>query len=134
MTTYVLDTNTCVYWLKGKEEILRRVKQVGVSDLAITIITLAELKYGAYHSRNVKENLESIDRFLRKVKVLPLVEEAVDTFGRIKADLRRAGKMIDDFDILIGATTMAKDGILVTNNTDHFRRIRGLRYENWFEE
>jgi tRNA(fMet)-specific endonuclease VapC len=72
MIEYVLDTDTCIYWLKGEEEIREKVEQVGADSLRMTIITLAELKYGAYYSSKKRENLQNIDKFLRKVKVLPL--------------------------------------------------------------
>lgn len=134
MTEYILDTDTCIYWLKGKEEIRRKVEQVGVDHLKTTMITLAELRYGAYYSQHVKENLRNIDNFLGKVEVLPLNEEAADLFGKIKTDLRRSGQMIEDFDILIASITLTYGGILVTNNVDHFKKIGGLNYESWLEQ
>jgi tRNA(fMet)-specific endonuclease VapC len=97
----------------------------------MTIITLAELKYGAYCSQKVSENLESILRFLKKVKVLPLNYDAVERFGKIKAELRRSGQGIQDFDLLIASITLSHGGVLVTNNVGHFKRINGLKYENW---
>lgn len=134
MTEYILDTDTCIYWLKGKEEIRRKVEQVGVDHLKTTMITLAELRYGAYYSQHVKENLRNIDNFLGKVEVLPLNEEAADLFGKIKTDLHRSGQMIEDFDILIASITLTYGGILVTNNVDHFKKIGGLNYESWLEQ
>ena len=134
MTEYILDTDTCIYWLKGKGEIHRKVEQVGTDHLKTTMITLAELKYGAYHSQQVNENLKNIDNFLIKVEVLPLSEEAADLFGKIKTDLRRSGQMIEDFDILIASITLTYGGILVTNNVDHFKKIGGLNYESWLEQ
>jgi tRNA(fMet)-specific endonuclease VapC len=134
MTDYILDTNTCIYWLKGKEEIRRKVKEVGADHLKTTMITLAELRYGAYNSQKVKENLKNIDNFLRKVEILPLHEEATDIFGKLKVELRRIGKMIEDFDILIASITLSHGGILVTNNVEHFKNIGGLSYENWLGE
>jgi tRNA(fMet)-specific endonuclease VapC len=70
---------------------------------------------------------------LRKVRVLFLNEDAANKFGKIKVDLRRGGQIIDDFDILIAAITLSNDGILVTNNIEHFKRIEGLKFENWLE-
>lgn len=134
MSDYILDTNTCIYWLKGKEDIRMKVKQVGVDNLKITIITLAELRYGAYNSQKVRENLKNIDNFLRKIRVLPLDEEATNRFGKIKVELRRSGQMIEDFDIMIASITLSHHGILVTNNLEHFKRIVGLSHENWLEE
>ncbi len=133
MSGYVLDTNTCIYWLKGREEIRWKIEQVGTDNLKMTVITLAELRYGAYNSQKVEENLKNIDDFLRKVRVLFLSEDAADKFGKIKADLRGAGQIIDDFDILIAAITLSNDGVLVTNNIEHFKRVERLKYENWLE-
>jgi tRNA(fMet)-specific endonuclease VapC len=100
----------------------------------VTIITLAELKYGAYNSQKVSENLENIDKFLRKVKVLPLDHDAAERFGKIKTDLRRSGQTIQDFDILIASITLVHGGVLVTNNVKHFKRIPELTYESWLQE
>lgn len=133
MSDYILDTNTCIYWLKGREEIRRKIEQVGTNNLKMTIITLAELRYGAYNSQKVQENLKNINNFLKKVRVLLLNEDSVDRFGKIRVDLRRSGQIIDDFDILIAAITLSNGGILVTNNTAHFERVEGLKVENWLK-
>lgn len=70
MNDFVLDTNICIYWLKGKHEIRRKIEQVGTDHLKITIISLAELKYGTYYSQKVNENLKNIDNFLKQVRIL----------------------------------------------------------------
>ena len=134
MIEYILDTDTCIYWLKGKQEVRRKVEQIGVDNLRITIITLAELKYGAFNSQKVSENLKNINGFLGKVKVLLLDEDAAERFGKIKAGLRRTGQLIEDFDILIGSIALSYGGVLVTNNIEHFKRISGLSHENWVQE
>jgi len=133
VTEYILDTDTCIYWLKGKEEIKRKVEQIGVNGLRVTIITLAELKYGAYNSQKVNKNLRNINNFLKEVKVLLLNEDAAERFGKIKADLRRSGQVIGDFDILIASIATANECTLVTNNINHFERIEKLQLENWLE-
>ena len=81
----------------------------------------------------IEENLKNIDNFLRKLRVLPLDEEATHRFGKIKVGLRRSGQIIEDFDILIASITLSQGAILVTNNVEHFKRIPGLSYENWLE-
>lgn len=134
MSDYVLDTDTCIYWLNGEGKIRTKVEQVGPDNLRMTIITLAELRYGAYNSQNVSENLENINNFLRKVRVLPLDQDGSDRFGKIKVDLRKKGQMIEDFDILIASITLSHGGVLVTNNVEHFKRIAALNYVNWMEE
>jgi len=130
MNDFVLDTNICIYCLKGKHEIRRKIEQVGTDHLKITIISLAELKYGAYYSQKVNENLKNIDNFLKQVRILFFNNEAAGLFGKIKADLRRSGQIIEDFDILIASIVMGYDDILVTGNVDHFSKINGLKYEN----
>ncbi|OPX25461.1 MAG: twitching motility protein PilT [Candidatus Latescibacteria bacterium 4484_107] len=129
--SYLLDTDICIYWLNGREEIKRKVKEVGENDLNMAIITLGELRYGAYYSERVDRNLKRIDDFLGKIKVIPLNEASMDKFGQIKADLRRQGKLIEDLDMLIASVAIVKDCVLVTNNTNHFKRIAGLKLENW---
>lgn len=131
MICYVLDTDTCIYWLKGNERIRQKVLQVGTESLGLTVVTLAELKFGAYNSKKVKENLKNIDKFLSKMDVLPLNPAAADKFGTIKACLRKEGRIIEDFDILIASITISYGGVLVTNNVEHFKRIAELNYENW---
>lgn len=133
MIEYILDTDICIYWLKGKEELRKKVEQIGTDNLKITIITLAELKYGAYNSQKVQENLQKIKNFLAKVKVLQLDNAAAKYFGKIKSELRKNGKLIEDFDILIGSIVLSHGGVLVTNNIEHFKRISGLNYENWIQ-
>lgn len=132
MSIYIFDTDTSIYWLKGKEQIRNKVLQVGPDNLRITIVTLAELNFGAYNSQRQDQNLNHLRDFFTKVRVLPLNEESADKFGQVKAALRRSGEIIEDFDILIAAITLVQqDAILVTNNTNHFQRIPGLRFENW---
>ncbi|MDM8525323.1 hypothetical protein QUF80_18285 [Desulfococcaceae bacterium HSG8] len=82
MKPYVLDTDTAIYWLNGEEKIRKKVKQIGPSNLRITVITLAELKYWAYNSLKIKTNLNNIRKFLRKVRVFPLDQNAADIFGK----------------------------------------------------
>lgn len=130
---YVWDTDTCIYWLKGREEIRHKVRGIGEDNIGMTIVTLAELKYGAYSSQKAQQNLKTIANLLRKVKVLNLDQEGADRFGSIKANLRKKGKLIEDLDILIASITVVNGGILVTSNTEHFKRIKGLRLENWLE-
>ncbi|OQX27065.1 MAG: twitching motility protein PilT [Desulfobacteraceae bacterium IS3] len=131
MRHYVLDTDICIYWLNGNEHIRKKIEKAKPENLRITSVTLAELRYGAYNSQRIEENLKNIDNFLRKARVLSLDQNAADKFGEIKANLRKKGEIICDFDILIASITLRYDGILVTNNTDHFKRINELRFENW---
>ena len=129
--SYILDTDICIYWLRGREEIKQKIQEVGEENLGITAITLAELRYGAYCSAKADQNLKAIDNFVKKVRVLTLNNESADRFGKMKTDLRRKGELIDDFDILNASIALTQGAIFVTNNVDHFRRIPELKIENW---
>ena len=98
----------------------------------VSEITIAELTYGAYHSDRVSENLMMIERLESLVDILP-VSSAIDEYGKQKDILVKSGRMIDDFDLLIGCTAVANGMIMVTDNTKHFSRIHGIQIENWVD-
>jgi predicted nucleic acid-binding protein len=129
--TYLLDTNICIYFLKQYPEIVNRIQECDDGELAISIITLAELQFGAHNSRQVENNIKRIQFFLEQVHLLLLTSETTDIYARIRTTLRKSGNTIDDFDILIGATAIENDLTLVTNNERHFLNIEGLRMSNW---
>lgn len=128
---YLLDTNICVYWLNGRREIIDKVLELNDDDLAISIITLAELKYGAYNSTYVQKNLQKIEEFQSSIDITELCEYCVDEYARLKSKLKTEGKILDDFDILIAASALVNNYVLVTNNIKHFERIPNLKLENW---
>jgi tRNA(fMet)-specific endonuclease VapC len=128
---FLLDTDTCVFWLRGKGSVRDRVKTVGASFLAISAITLVELCYGASCSVQDKANHQAIDDFISGIKVLETDAAVAVVFGDLKAQLRKQGMLIEDFDLMIAATAQTYGLILVTNNAQHFERIAGLKTENW---
>lgn len=128
---YLLDTNICIYWFKGLMEIDKKISSVDIDDISVSAITIAELLYGAYNSMNVEKNITKVNEFEDATNVIDLDRESLEHYARIKAKLRAEGKMLDDFDILIAATAIVNDCILVTNNAKHFERIDGLTIENW---
>ncbi len=93
-------------------------------------MTVAELKYGIENSKNPEALRPTIEAFLSKFTILP-VFEALDIFAVEKARLRRQGLLVDDFDILIGATAVAHQLVMVTNNGKHLGRLTGIELENW---
>lgn len=131
---YILDTDICIYWLKGISNIKDKVEQIGIKNIYTTIVTTAELYHGAFHSKRVKENLEDVENFIKIIKPLSLTKNSAKRFGRIKSELKIQGEIIDNFDILIASIVLDNEGILVTNNTGHFNRIKKLRIENWMIE
>lgn len=129
--SYLLDTNVCVHLLNGDEALKKKVKAIGVASLALTNGVLAELYFGAFNSRRVEDNIARIERFIQDLTILTDSQETARIFGRIKADLRKAGKPTQDFDLLLASVALASDCSLVTGNQKHFEAIPGLRLENW---
>ena len=128
---FLLDTDTCVYLLNGNPSLKKKVEEVGVFSLAISNSVLAELYFGACNSKKTEDNLNRINLFKKNLTILSDSEESALRFGKIKADLRSKGKIIEDFDILIASIAIVNSCILITNNTDHFERIDDLQIENW---
>lgn len=131
MLKYILDTDTCIYWLNGDRQIEKKVLAAGLANIFITVVTECELFYGAYKSSRVEKNIEVLKTLREKVKTVHTSRDIAPLYGRIKAELERAGQVLDDADLLIASITLANKGTLVTNNTDHFSRVSDLQIENW---
>lgn len=129
--TFLLDSDTCVFWLRGQPAVEAWLNEVSPEEIGISVITLAELHYGADCSAQRDANHQAIDDFVSGVLVLPVDGSIARVFGAIKAELRRQGNLIEDFDLLLAATALANDLTLVTNNTGHFERVPGLTLSNW---
>jgi tRNA(fMet)-specific endonuclease VapC len=129
--SYLLDTDTCIYWLKGQESVRAAMLSQAWSTLAISVITVAELYHGAYHSTQTARNLARAEQFVTHIRVLPLDFRALSTFGNLKSQLRKAGTPLADFDLLIASTALAGDRTLVSNNLRHYERIPDLKLQNW---
>jgi len=129
---YLLDTNICIHFFKGKFNLIAKIESVGLRNCAISEITLAELVFGAENSLNPKQNHEIINNFTGQVAILPIYD-SIYIYGKEKARLRKSGKMISDFDLLIGCTSIANDMIMVTENVSEFNRISDINIENWIK-
>lgn len=127
---YLLDTNICIYFLKGKFELVETFDKIGFENLYISEITIAELKFGAAKSEKPEKNKLVINKLANKFKQIPIFN-SLDIFAVEKARLRNEGNIVDDFDLLIGSTAIANEMILVTNNEKHFNRLRNIQIENW---
>ena len=133
MTQYLLDTDTFIYLLKHDRSVEQRAHAVGDGAIALSAITAAEVLHGAYFSTNPAQSLTETRALLGRFVVIPLDTPIADAFGRIKAELRRLGQVLADFDLLIGATVVVHNRTLVTHNTKHFLRVApfGLSLEDW---
>jgi|SRR6185437_5919401 len=132
-TQYLLDTDTLIFLYKQNAGVVSKVQQIGTSIIALSVITVAEVLHGAYFSAKPQETLQATQNLISQFSVIDLALAIADKFGSIKADLRRQGQIIADFDLLIAATALASGRILVSNNTKHFQRLTamGLLLENW---
>jgi tRNA(fMet)-specific endonuclease VapC len=127
---YLLDTNICIHFFRGKFNLLDKFNAVGLSNCAISEITLAELVFGAENSSNPQKNHQLIDSFTQQISILPIFD-AIHLYGKEKARLRQAGLMISDFDLFIGCTAIANELTMITENVEEFKRISGIKIENW---
>ena len=130
MKKYLIDTNIAIYYMKGKFALNKKFDLVSTDNCFISEITLAELKFGVENSEKPDKNRKALEDFLTAIYVLPIFH-SLDLYAKEKARLRKAGTTIDDFDLLIGVTSIMHGLTMVTNNTDHFKRINGIDLENW---
>jgi len=128
---YLIDTDIIIYWLKGNTRIEQRVQRVGLENIGFSIISQAELYFGAYNSSYPTKNLAKIQLLANTIQVIHFNEKVADIFGLLKANLRKTGKTIMDADLMIASTALAHELILVSNNIKHFQNITGLKLENW---
>lgn len=127
---YMLDTDTVSFALRGLGGVSTRLLEHKPSEICMSVITLAELRYGA-DRRSSRKLHAIIDAFAAGVTVVSLDEAAAARLGTVAAALVRQGTPIGEFDALIAAHALALDLTLVTNNTKHFSRVDGLRIDNW---
>jgi len=131
---YYLDTNICVYFLKGlNSDLLNRVLSHYPDDVKIASIVKAELLYGAEKSLKRDENFEKIQRFLLPYEIVPFDGKAAEKYSTIRADLEKSGTIIGPNDLIVSAIVLSRDGVLVTNNEKEFERVSGLFIENWLK-
>ena len=127
---YMLDTDTCSYVLKTKSRSLGEKFESHSESIAISEVVLAELRYGAdKHQNRTQEIHELINTFITHLDVVPWAASA--EYGKLLADLERAGTPIGNLDTLIAAHAICLDCVLVTNNLQHFSRVPDLTLENW---
>lgn len=130
---YYLDTNTCVYFLKAKNQNLKnRILSENPNNIKIPSIVKAELLYGAEKSQRKEENIRNIERLLFPLEIIGFNDNENIEYSTIRADLERRGEVIGPNDMFIAAIVKANDGILITNNVREFERVDGLKIENWY--
>lgn len=130
MALYMLDTDTVSFALRGVGDVGTRLAERKRSELCVSAITVAELRFGA-HKRASQKIHRAIDAFLSGVEVVAFDAVAAERFGVIAATLAVDGTPIGQLDTMIAAHALSASATLVTNNQRHFARVNGLRIESW---
>ena len=128
---YLLDTDIIIYALKGHPGVKSSLEKHALSPMAMSVISLMELYYGAHRSAQPEANIARVRTLEHAFRILPAADDIAGTFGSLKAHMATAGTMLDDFDLIIAATALAMNLTLVSNNERHFARIEGLKLVNW---
>ena len=128
---YLLDTNIVSFHIRESSAALRRrLRRVDASTVALSVVTEMEIRYGL--ARNPALRIaEMIEEFLAGMTILPLDSDAASAYAQVRAHLEAKGKPIGPLDLMIGAHALSIGATLVTNNAKEFRRVPGLRVEDW---
>jgi len=132
MSRYMLDTDTCSYIMKRSSgAVLKRLQNVPVNDVCISVISKSELLFGVEMSPRREQDEAALSAFLRCIEVLDFPDEASPYYAKIRAHLKKTGATIGANDLFIAAHARCLGLTLVTNNTREFGRVRDLAIENW---
>jgi tRNA(fMet)-specific endonuclease VapC len=128
---YLLDTNTASYVIKGNfPRVRERLLKVPMAEVGISVVTEAELRFGMARLPEATRLKTVVEEFLLRVEVLPWNTEAARHYARIRATLEKEGEPMGNLDMMIAAQALAADAVLVTHDRV-FRRVKGLRVEDW---
>jgi tRNA(fMet)-specific endonuclease VapC len=132
--TYLLNTDISSYIMKRSHDVvLKRLQRVAVGDVGISAISKSQLELGVEASPRRQQDRAALDEYLRYVEVLDYPGEAARHYAEIRAALKVGGAMIGANDLFIAAHARCLGMTLVTNNTREFRRVTGLKLENWIK-
>ena len=129
---YLLDTCMVSDFAQGRPEILARVKAAAPEDLAVSALTEMEVAYGLLLNAKLARRLKpAMDAFFGAIRVLPYDRKAAEASANARASLKKRGRPIGAYDVLIAGTALAHALILVTSNVREFKQVEGLRVEDW---
>lgn len=129
---YFLDANICIYFLNGAyQKIKENLEKISPDNVKIASIVKAELFFGAEKSKNRTENLIKVKCFVAPFQIIPFDDKCVINYAQIRLSLEKRGEPVGPNDLVLAAMVMANDGVLITNNTREFKKIRHLRIDNW---
>ncbi|MGN2409710.1 type II toxin-antitoxin system tRNA(fMet)-specific endonuclease VapC [Pseudomonas syringae] len=134
MLKYMLDTNICIFTIKNKPTSVREAFNLHHGQLCISAITLMELVYGSEKSSSPERNLAVVEGFAARLEVLPYDSDAAAHTGMIRAELARAGTPIGPYDQMIAGHARSLGLVVITDNLREFRRVEGLRVDDWVSQ
>ena len=112
-------------------EVIQKFREIGVGKICISSITVSELQYGVYKSKQIKKNLKRLDEFLSPFEIISYAENSANYYGKIRSQLEKQGNVIGPLDVLIAAHALSENLTLITNNEKEFKRVKSLQVENW---
>ncbi|MCD4794633.1 MAG: PIN domain-containing protein [Bacteroidales bacterium] len=137
MKKYLLDTNICIHFLKGEYNLDKKIRDIGFENCFVSEITILELLFGVENSVETKKELnrQVFKHFYKLIEQnIVLINSSFETYAIEKVRLKKIGKLIAEFDMLIGCSAIANNMIIVTRNIKHFERLSGNKTENWIDE
>jgi len=130
---FALDTNSIAYFFRGEGKIAERLLAKRPRDIVVPALVAYELRYGIARLENAPRRAVQLETFLSATSILPFNDDCARIAAQVRARLDRAGEPIGPIDVLIAATALAANAVLVTRNVREFRRIKGLAVENWYD-
>jgi tRNA(fMet)-specific endonuclease VapC len=128
----MLDTNACIELIRRRSpRVLGRLRKCAEGAVGLSSITLAELSYGVARSSDPGRNGVALAQFAAPLRILDFDDRASMIYGQVRADLEKGGQPVGPLDTLIAAHALAVSAVLVTDNEREFRRVKGLKVENW---
>ena len=129
---YLLDTNTLIYFFKGVGKVKNRLLSIPPSEIVLPAIVLFEMELGIAKSSSPRKRISQLKDFTGLVNVIAFGPAEAKTAAQIRAKLEKKGIPIGPYDVLIAACAKTNNLILVTHNLKEFKRIEGLRLEDWY--
>ena len=129
---YLIDTNICIYVMNQRPpRVIQRFRQFEPGEIVLSIITVCELWYGVAKSMHREKNQRRLEAFLIPFEILNFDETAAEAYGHLRVQLEKSAQSIGPLDLLIAAHALSRKLALVTNNEKEFKRVQGLKVENW---
>jgi len=131
---YLLDTNVCVDYLTGRfPQVADRIQRSAPEELCLSSIVIAELRYSADKSGKPSRNHKLLDVLTNEIPSRDFDSSSASMYGKVRATLEKKGQPIGPNDMLIAAHALSLGLVLVSDNLGEFKRVTGLKVQNWRE-